>query len=94
MKRQKSLELNKFEAELSSFKDKTNVPFIRDSDLFKQLNAQKNELNRLKTINYETHNHLNENKSYEEDKKDNLYKNIDILRKLSIRDKIVIMILI
>lgn len=72
-----------------SSKDNTDAPFIKELDVIKQLNAQKNEINRLKTMNKEAKK-LNHSKTFLEDnEEDGLVQDTDINRKLTIRDKIV-----
>jgi hypothetical protein len=77
----------------SSSKDKTHAPLIQNFDVMKQLNDQKNEITRLKTVNRDI-NKINYNKTFKEDEdEDSFVKDNDINRKLSIRDKIVLITL-
>ncbi len=72
-----------------SSKDNPDAPFIKEFDVIKQINAQKSELHRLKTMKKEAKK-LNNNKTFIEDNEDDaLVKDADINRKITIRDRIV-----
>ena len=76
-----------------SSKDNPDAPLMQNFDVIKQLNAQKSELIRLKTMSRDAKK-VNYNKTFKEDQEDDaLVKDNEINRKLSIRDKIVIICL-